>query len=228
MIAVLVDDYPAVIGVSLMPGQIIDINDIIITQSVIDDPQQQQTAVLRRYWKATAQLGAITFTQASITVDAVLTPLYVQLIYNGATTRGTEVKRAFPTHLDAWGVTSNILAGVAGAIGLPPQTSGLLSLYSLTIGKHGRGRQYVPFPSSSSNQLSGLPSVGYITDLDNLGNALVTPLTITVGAAFVTLTPGAWDPIAAAFYPWSRSVSRPSWATQRRRSAFGRFNVPPF
>jgi len=111
---------------------------------------------------------------------------------------------------------------------LPLQTSGLISLYSDTLGKTGQGRIYVPFPSIDSQGTDSTPDALYNVDLSNLATSLITPRTVTDGAVTAIFNPVLYKPGGAPPLQLTRAVPRDAWATQRRRGNFGRVNNRPF
>ena len=212
-------------------SNILAVNDVLIVQTVINDPSLQQSAVLSRYWKVASiiPVGTIQFSDVATYFDGLLAPLYKPLIYNTATYNGCRVRRWFPANTDNWQYdNSNAGVGTAGAVGNPSQSAGLLSFIGNTIGRHGAGRQYVPFPSATDNVTYGHPSAGYLANLAALGLALVTQQPVTVAGITANLIPGVFDNVAKAYTSINQYKAEDAWATQKRRGAFGRFNRPPF
>lgn len=120
--------------------------------------------------------------------------------------------------------------GTAGSGILPEQACGLVSKLTLTAGRHGRGRAFIPFPCSSDNLASGLPAATYITRLNTIGALIVSDPVVTVGANSSTLSSclvtKARPALLVNTSPILASVSKLGWATQRRRSYYGRKNLP--
>lgn len=127
---------------------------------------------------------------------------------------------------DNW--TLNTGAGYDVGEALPLQTSGLISLYSDTLGKAGQGRLYVPFPSIDSQGTDSTPDNLYLVDLNNFGTTLSTNNVVIAGGVTATFTPVLYIPGGSAPLPIVRYVARDGWATQRRRGNFGRPNSNPF
>jgi hypothetical protein len=120
--------------------------------------------------------------------------------------------------------------GTGGANALPLAVCGLGHLRSGGIGRSGRGRAYLPFPSTAfATPATSEPTAAYITAattlLENLatieefgsgGNvADVDLIVFNRNAAFAGGNPGP------AVTTWNVS---PLWATQHRRGDFGRTN----
>jgi hypothetical protein len=124
--------------------------------------------------------------------------------------------------------TANQGAGTAGAGLLPGQTSGLVSLYTPTLGKIGQGRTYVPFPCPDDNAADGTPTAGYVTRLAGLAAYLKTDRIIVAGGQTATFKPCLYRGGADVPRFFDNAVNHDAWATQRRRGAFGRLNKAPF
>jgi hypothetical protein len=175
--------------------------------------------------------------EAALDFDTAVQASIKALISNTATYRGSQcqiVSRP-PFRIPQPSVV-NAGVGTAGAIGMARQTAGLISWYTDFPGPSGRGRTYVPFPSTSDDAGLGLPTNGYITKLENFKDALVDLTNIT-GAGGTSATVA----IALAHYSLPRTaeqvptvtflrshISRGKWATQKRRGSYGRSNAVPF
>lgn len=211
-------------------SQNVVVNDVLVSEVYVNESGLQQTAVSRRFWLCTAITGTPTFTLVAAYLDNLFAPLIKPIIVNSATYLGTRVRRVFPNTLDTWSaVAAHAGVGTAGAVGLPAQSCGLGEFYSAKIGKPNQGRIYLPFPSASSNTGAGVPSAGYITD----ALAYVTEFSNTqnagTGGNVATLVSVLWKASAPTFTTQIITVNlATSWATQRRRGGFGRFNRPPF
>lgn len=213
-------------------GTPIFVNDILYVQSIIQEVNLQQTAVITRFLKVTSIVapGVVTFGDVAAAVDALVGTRYNVLINNNADYLGTRVRRLRPVGLEAWeNSTASANTGVAGAVAMPGQVTGLIRFTTNQIGKRGVGRLYIPFPAAADNILEGVPRPGYMTAAQSLGQRYVIQVTVTAGAAIYTLD---WVLVTRGGVPVERRVldSLPvkAWATQRRRGSFGRFNKPPF
>lgn len=129
---------------------------------------------------------------------------------------------------------SNSLGGpgeVAGDL-LPRQTCGLLIRTSAHISKRRTFRTYVPFPGEADNDESSVPSADYMNRIDALGAVLIDNhacTDIVSGLDFTIEWKGRKvGPGGSTFEPMIGWRRRRKWATQRRRSSFGRPNVIPF
>lgn len=124
-------------------------------------------------------------------------------------------------------------AGAGTVVGndCPTQASGLITLRTNYAKRTGRGRVYIPFPSVTSNDTNGLPTAGYMTNLQTLANLMEGPVPVLVGPDLlaVTLSPvicNAQD--TGILKPITDSIAVQKWATQRRRGSYGRVNsLPP-
>lgn len=213
-----------------MPDYAIPIGGIVRCPTYCTVPGQVGTNSHK--WQLVSLSSGTTFSAQSFVgaYDSSLVALYAPLISTDATYYGTQAYLMNPIGLPPRPAefNGNMQAGAAGADLLPKQASGLISLRSTTLGKIGQGRTYIPFPCPTDNDTDGTPSAGYIANLDALGNFLRAPQIIIAGGITATFrlclyrggtdTPRFIDSI----------VSRNAWATQRRRSDFGRLNANPF
>jgi hypothetical protein len=215
-----------------MAGQNIDLGDVVVAEVVVWDSVMQQIATLRRYWTATTLVGVgdVTFQNVATYFDTNLSAPYISVVYNGARYEGVRVRRHFPVSTDQWAYeTSNAGPGTAGAVALPTQTAGLLRFQSAEIGKKGQGRQYVPFPSASDNETIGEPTAAYQAAVSNIGTVLAQPQTIAGGGTkSYVFKPTLWNEAGSVGTEIITFLVAPSWATQKRRGAYGRTNKVPF
>lgn len=207
--------------------------DHLIVQVLIWDPPMSQVAVLNRYWTVATEVipGPVTFADVALTLDSLLSALYKPLIYNSAIYQGCRVRRVYPANVDGWGTSiAGVGTGTGGTVALPTQATGLARLFTDFIGATNEGRQYIPFPSVTSNETTGKPNAQYITDAKALAAQLVAPVTAAPGGGGTfDLLPILWRPRApAGFTLLKTSTASGSWATQKRRGAYGRLNIPAF
>lgn len=159
-------------------------------------------------------------------------PFYAALMATNGQFTSVTARRIFPVPYSPTVSSLQVpTAGVVSGGSLDQQASGLVTKLSMFAGRKGRGRMYVPFPAALNNTTAGQPSTAYLSNLTLLGTALATPFTITVAGGSATLQwvmlkpplPGStvWGVVTVADF-----IVRPAWATQRRRSDFGRLNPP--
>jgi hypothetical protein len=163
--------------------------------------------------------------------DNTLSPLYKAIINNNAQYRGSSVARvngSVPFELDVSSV-ANVGVGTGGAVAMAKQTAGLVKILTAFRGKRNRGRQYLPFPSTTHDAGNGTPSAAYLVSVANLQAALTALVNIvTFGGRTAQLIPVIWAPRApGTVQPITSSFASGRWATQRRRGDFGRVNVSP-
>lgn len=203
------------------------VNDIVQIRFFCQDDEQGSVNV--RHYKISAQTGlGATLLDIASHFSGVFGPLYKPLVNNNSSYRGTGARIIFP--LPATGeVLDNTAAGVGtgGANALPRQTCGLLTLRTIFAGPKNRGRLYIPFPSTAFNDANGLPTAGYLVAADALGTALGQNQLCGVIPDTSTLIPVLFNRVTHASQVYSSIISRPRWATQRRRGSFGRPNLSP-
>jgi hypothetical protein len=157
---------------------------------------------------------------------------YAQLICNLASCLGSSYRLTpNPARVSTDYLTGMAVAGTGGAAALPKQTCGFIRYKSLVMGKVGEGRNYIPFPPVALSDADASPSTAYVTLLAGLAGYVVTPLAVPnlLGAACrirptLRLHPG--QPGSGADITGYLALD--AWATQRRRSDFGRLNLNPF
>jgi hypothetical protein len=173
--------------------------------------------------------ASLTETQFATALNTLLGPAYSVLMTNQAEYYGTEVQRRLPTPLPPVTSASPAVAGTAGTNPLPLQTCGLVRVGTATPGRAGRGRIYLPFPDAASTTNVGQPkpTAAYLIVLTAIAGVWTAPITLTAGPDAVAIDWGLLSP-AGLYRPITNYRVRPYWATQRRRSNYGRTNVPPF
>jgi hypothetical protein len=88
----------------------------------------------------------------------------------------------------------------------------------------------MPFPATLDDITPGVPTVGYVSAIQDVVDAVLGGRATTVGIAVMTVTFGVWSPIVPTVHvtPWVTGIANKAWATQKRRGAFGRLNKGPF
>jgi len=125
---------------------------------------------------------------------------------------------------------STIGAGIGTRSGdnLPLQVAGQIHLQSANSGRHGRGRVYVPFGSEVFNESGAIVSTVGVVVLDAIGALWKGPLVLSRILRNTALGGCIKNRVSGVFTPITRTVPDDRWATQRRRSNFGRQNPIPF
>jgi len=167
--------------------------------------------------------------QVADAFDATLAPRYKALLSVGARYRGCSIQRVAPGGVTVPAAQSiNDGPGTVAGDMLATQVSGIISAKTDLAGPAYRGRVYIPFPGEDDNAATGVPVAGYVTRLDDVGDELYTSVTIAAGGNGVTLDPVIFHRAFNSATAITDYVNRTVWATQRRRGAYGRQNVPPF
>jgi len=126
-----------------------------------------------------------------------------------------------------WDKTGAGVGDISGDM-LPLQTCGLITKLTNFVGRSNRGRMYIPFPSESHSTATGGVAGAYQTLMVACSNAAIFGGTLTGAggtAAFkpIVLNQGFLSGPDITALRWNLK-----WATQRRRSDYGRPNqVPP-
>jgi hypothetical protein len=107
-------------------------------------------------------------------------------------------------------VASGDLTGDA----MPTVTCGLLSRYTATLSKRGRGRIFLPCANEANNG-DGRPVSGYITALRDFGASMMP----SIGDGIVTAgwTPMMWSPEDQVSREVTQWIARGYWGVQRDR-----------
>lgn len=191
-----------------------------------------QTAVLKRDWQITSITGGSTIDSASLLndLDLGVAGLLADQMPLVATYYGSQLYYQTPVGARPRpeSTTGNQSPGINANPLLPTQVSGLISLYTDTLGKTGQGRVYVPFPWAGANDTNATPTSAYMTGLNTLGTFFATNRTVAGVGVSANIMPVLYIPGGAPPKPIIRAIARDAWATQRRRGAFGRTNGNPF
>lgn len=209
----------------------IQVDDIITVRAVTYDTDQLGLNTMHYVVNAT---GSVVNTDQDFAnnIDGLLAPLYIQVLNNIATYRGVsvQIRRAGMLFAAAFS-NGNEGPGTAGAVALPRQCCGLVGYTTALAGVRFRGRMYIPFPATASDNGDGLPSGGYTADIFNISqlffgyNGPITPTGPTWLPAIIHAPGISAVPLPT---PITGSFSVGKWATQRRRGSFGKQNPLPF
>lgn len=142
---------------------------------------------------------------------------------------GLQGRVVFPEPISST-LDSIVGRGPGTAIGdpLPKQTCGLIKWQASVAGPRGRGRTYVPFPSSAYNAPSSKPDGAYMSALADFAAFLTNDITVTGLSGNATLNKVLWNTGGVLEELVIQATPREKWATQRRRSDFGATNARPF
>lgn len=208
--------------------QVLNLGDILRLRVVCYTANQ--VGVNTVHYKVIAKAGAgQTDAQVAVAIDTTLEPRYKTILSVGARYRGCSIQRiapGFPT-LPA---TSFALDGPGLVLGdmLAGQVSGIISSRTNLAGPKYRGRAYIPFPGETDNAATGVPVAGYVTAIDDIADEFYTNWALGAGADTLEIEPCIWHRSDGTTTPITSYLSRNVWATQRRRGAYGRMNLPPF
>jgi len=212
-----------------MPTFAIQAGDVVRAVTICQVPGQ--VSINSRQYQLVQSSGGVETTSAVFLTSfgpqmhAAMVPLMAQEATFYGFMLYLETPHATGWRPDTRGAERSVGTGGVGL--LPHQTSGLISLYSNTIGKKGQGRIYVPFPPAIVNGADGNPSQQYLDKLDELGQFLTGSIMAVQGPATHMFLPVLYKkggtPYQLGYY-----TVRNGWATQRRRGNFGPTNELPF
>jgi hypothetical protein len=206
---------------------VLAINDIIRAQYVCSDSDQASFNTV--HYKVTGVGGTpATLDDFAATWEAAIHALVKPLICNVSSFDGVIAQVISPLPLMAR-VFSTIHQGVGtgGAVGQGRQVAGLIRFRTDFAGPGFRGRNYLPFPSTSASQLYGTPTAAYNTAALALADAIFNFAAFAVGGRTATVDMGLFKRAGSIFTPVTNVSASPDWATQKRRGTFGRPNLPP-
>jgi len=207
-------------------------DDVLIVEWVEQYVAKQQIAVQRRMWlvDGITGVGAVTFQDVATALDLWVASRLRACMANEAVYLGARVRRNFPVGTDQWAVsTTSGGIGTGGAGSIPAQVCPLITLLSDQIGKASEGRIYLPFPPVASLTVDGDWTAGMLTAIIAVAGRFAGTTTVAgTGTAVATLVP------VLCRYHVDDTIEITGFrvgatgATQRRRSAYGRYNKPPF
>lgn len=203
-------------------------NDIIRCRVWCDDGNN--AAVNTYHFRVTALTGDVTDLEVATFLDPIfgdLTDGYPPMVANTCFYMGLQIylitRTPLPFPADA---TAARHVGTAGANCQGRQVAGMLSWQTIYAGPGGRGRTYLPFVSTSSATGDGLPSTTYLSNMESLALRLLAPLNI-VGAGGTATIQLVLLKDSGGTIPINSFITRPKFATQKRRGSYGRLNRSP-
>lgn len=213
-------------------SQVINAADVLMSESICQLAVAQQISVIRRMWLVVtlSGVGDVTFQDVATATDLWVASRLRACMCSEASYLGTRVRRNFPVGTDIWAVsTTSAGAGTGGTGACPPQSCALLGLLTDQIGKAGEGRIYLPFPPVTLLTVNGIWAAGMITAMVAVGGRFAGQQTVTgSGTKVAVLAPVLCKYHLDATTTITGFRTSTGVATQKRRSAYGRFNTPPF
>jgi len=203
------------------------INDIIRAQYVCSD--QEQASFCTVHYKVTGVGVSVgTLNDFAINWSALVAPKIKPLIANTAAFDGVICQVVSPLPLMArvlYGADTGV--GTGGAVGQARQVAGLIRFTTDFAGPGFRGRNYLPFPSTTSSQTYGTPTAAYIAAALVLADAIRGFTAVANGGRTATVQMGLFRRAGSLFTPCTGDDAGSDWATQKRRGTFGKANIPP-
>lgn len=190
-----------------------------------------QTAIPRLHYLISNVAGTPTDIMLADLMDVQFSTEIKGAMVSQASYRGVGVQRMYPLpktnsvfNIDGQG------PGASATTPLPKQISGLIAKKTAFATKNLRGRFYMPFPAEGhSDPDEARPNVGYMAALGALADKMELTLQDTIGPdtydAFPIIYNGTGARINGSDITYC--LTRPYWATQRRRGDFGAANLSP-
>lgn len=212
----------------------ITLNEIVRVRMYCNDLEQVS---INTWYLQCATVGGlgVTYTDVANNLEGGLSPAMIAILNNNAVFKGIGVQSVnAPIILAEAFANAHAGVGASGPNALPRQTCGLIRLKDGRAGRSGRGRLYMPFPSTLDNAGGGAPTAGYVTRLGTVAALVANPFVVTVGPNSATMVPVLYHrlrvgpPIVpASSTPITTHLESTLWATQRRRGSYGRPNTSP-
>jgi hypothetical protein len=196
--------------------------------------QAGQAGINVVHFRCSARSGAgATEQQVVNAMDALVSVPIKNILATTASYRGLGMRKISPLPVGVEFIsTTGGGNGLGGIEGLPPGVCGMITKKTAIPGRQHRGRVYVPFPAESNNGADGRPIAAYLASLDIYANAVLGSGKIILGTGIgndLTIDGVVWSRVGAGSSTQiSGWTNRPRWATQRRRSDYGKQNVAPF
>lgn len=115
--------------------------------------------------------------------------------------------------------------GTDGATLLPTQSSGILSLYTEVGGPAGRGRLYLPFPSTAALENDDTPTALYRSNMNDIGDAILLGFTGSGGGGSCVLQPVIYHRATNTATLITGYFSNDRFGTMRKRGQYGKTNA---
>lgn len=168
----------------------------------------------------------------ALALDAIMAPKFKAVMPAASSYLGVLGQIVWPLPVRvAQKITASAGAGTAGGNVIPRQCSGLVSWRTNLAGRSQRGRDYIPFPSTTFLTAGGHATGPYGTALDSIAFGAISLVTILpggVGPGSATISLGVYHRKTHTLTPVQTWTSHLNWATTRRRGDFGRPNSSPF
>lgn len=174
-------------------------------------------------------IPTINLEDVAFALDAAFAGPLIAVLSDQATYQGASVRRITPSPtVEVYDATSRGPGLVAGDV-MSRQTAGIITLQTDSPGARNRGRKYVPFPSEADNTLTGHPDAAtYLPPLFTLASLWTVPLMLALISGSGQVNWVIYHRDLGTFTRITRVRVNEKWATQRRRSDYGRPNVIPF
>lgn len=180
-------------------------------------------------WLIVTANNAFSYGDLAWAIQTRISALLAPLLANPTQILGSRASNLIPALQLQAGVATDTAVGTAGATLCPTQTCGIVTWQNGFSGQASRGRIFLPFPSTVSQSVAtGLPTPLYLTNLQALATAYVTSglLTSQDGLRTALVSQQIFNRAALNGTQIIGAVSRPYWATQKRRGDLGRYNPP--
>ncbi len=208
-------------------SQVLAINDVIRAQIACVDSEQASINTVH-YQVTGVGVTPATLEDFAANWSALVAPKIKPMIYNGALFDGVVAQVISPLPLMARVLEDGDQGiGTAGAVGAPRQAAPLIRFQTDFAGPGFRGRNYLPFLSSSHVIGYGYASPTYVALALVLSEAMRNFTAVSNGGRTATVRLGLWKRAGSIFTPVVSTSAGPDLATQKRRGTYGRPNLPP-
>jgi hypothetical protein len=190
-----------------------------------------QIGINVRHWETIAEsLGGAMLQEIADQFSAVVANFYKAWMPPAARYVGTTVQgiNTVPPILAPTASTSGQGDGFASGELLPRQVAGLVHIRSRILGRHGRGRMYIPFGTEDWNSIGGKVEAGGLAILASFAAFNSNSFLVSGGTGSTRVSPRIRNRLTNDLTIVDEAIGDDRWATQRRRGEFGRTNSIPF
>jgi hypothetical protein len=172
--------------------------------------------------------GTVTDQDFAVEMEAMLAPLYKNILATNCEWYGLKAQIISPTRFDAVFSFASRGAGTLAGDCLPTQTAGVMALRTGFAARARMGRVYFPATSEAQNQAAAVPGAAYTAGMSAIGAALLAGGTVTVGASTVDWIWVVRSRELGLTTAITQYLVRTNWGTIRRRSHIGPADAVPF
>lgn len=203
------------------------LNDVIRAQYVCSDAEQVSINTVY-YQVVGVGSPAATLEDFAVNFSTRVAPLIKPIINNVAIFQEVIAQVINPLPLKARVIENGDSGvGTGGAIGIARQAAGLIKFSTALAGPGFRGRNYLPFVPAALCAGGGFPAAGYNAGALALQVGLLSFVALSNGGRTGTVQQVLWKRAGSIVTQVIDGSTSGRFATQKRRSSYGRPNTVP-